>query len=274
MTIVRLGAVGYLNARPLVHTLDQRRDQFDLRFDVPSTCAALLHAGAIDVGLIPSIEYLRGSVPYEVVPGLGIVSDGAVTSVAVFSRVDVTRVRRMGLDTSSRTSAGLTRVLCREAWNIDPVFEPMPPDAAARADGCDAALVIGDPALFLDYERAGLRKIDLGLEWKRLTGLPFVWAFWAGRAGAIGPGHVDALQAARDAGVAESDAIADAYCGPDRAALGRTYLRENIKYRLGPREIAGVERYFELAATHGVVPKAEPIALSAHEAPKALPGRA
>src|SRR5690349_25089922 len=86
LIIVRLGAVGYLNARPLVHTLD-RRDRFDVRFDVPSTCAALLHAGEIDVGMIPSIEYLRGSVPYEVVPDLGIVSDGPAASVAVLSRV-------------------------------------------------------------------------------------------------------------------------------------------------------------------------------------------
>jgi chorismate dehydratase len=249
MTTVRLGAVGYLNARPLVHTLDSR-DGFDLRFDVPSTCAALLHAGEIDVGMIPSIEYLRGSVPYEVVPDLGIVSDGPVASVAVFARVDIGRIRRVGLDASSRTSAGLTRVLCREAWNIDPVFEPMPPERAARVDGCDAALVIGDPARVLDYERAGFRKIDLGLEWQRLTGLPFVWAFWAGRAGALDADHVEALQAARDAGIAASDAIADAYCGPERSALCRRYLRENIKYHMRSREIAGVERYFELSVKH------------------------
>lgn len=256
-----------------MHTLDRRRDQFDLRFDVPSTCAALLHAGEIDVGMIPSIEYLRGSVPYQIVPDLGIVSDGAVASVAVFSRVEVERIRRIGLDTSSRTSEGLTRVLCREAWHIDPAFEPMPPETASRVDGCDAALVIGDPALFLDHERAGFLKIDLGLEWKRLTGLPFVWAFWAGRVGAVDPDHVEALRAARDAGVADSDAIAAAYCGPDRSALCRRYLRENIKYRLGSREIAGLERYFAFAADQGVVPKAEGVALYATEAPKALRGR-
>jgi chorismate dehydratase len=272
MRVVRLGAVNYLNARPLVYGLELRSVLFSLRFDVPSTCAALLHAGEIDVGMIPSIEYLRGSVPYEVVPDLGIVSDGPVASVAVFSRVHIGRIRRIGLDASSRTSAGLTRVLCREAWNIDPAFEPMPPERATRVDGCDAALVIGDPALFLDHERAGFRKIDLGLEWQRLTGLPFVWAFWAGRAGALDADHVEALQAARDAGVAASDAIADAYCGPERSALCRRYLRDNIKYRLGSREIAGVERYFALAAAHGVVSRAERIALYAGEAPKALRG--
>ena len=248
----RLGAVGYLNARPLVHQLERRGDLFDVRYDVPSTCAALLHAGDVDLGMIPSIEYLRGPEPYRIVPDLGITSDGPVASVALFTRVAVGEIRRIGLDTSSRTSAGLTRVLCREVWRIDPTFELLAPDAAARADGCDAALVIGDPALFLDEGAAGLTKIDLGAEWTRTQGLPFVWAFWAGRESAAGPREVEALQAARDLGVSESDAIADEYCGA-RSALCRAYLRDNIKYRLGPREVAGLLRYYRLAATHGLV---------------------
>jgi len=125
----------------------------------------------------------------------------------------------------------------------------------ARAD---AALIIGDPALFLDHRARGLEKTDLGAEWTALTGLPFVWAFWAGRAGAVDDGAVAALQAARDAGLAASDAIADAYCGPDRAAVGRAYLRENMKYGLGPDEQAGLERYYDWAAEAGVVERARP----------------
>jgi chorismate dehydratase len=253
MRHVRLGAVGYLNARPLVHGLDARTDLFDLRFDVPSKCATLLHEGAIDLGMIPSIEYLRGRERYRIVPDLGIISDGEVASVALFARVPLRDVRTIGLDTSSRTSAGLTRVLCREAWNIDPVFDTVPPDAAARVEDYDAALLIGDPALFLDYEAAGLTKIDLGAEWTRLTGLPFVWAFWAGRADAIDAAGITAMQQARDRGTAESDAIADAYCGSDRAEICRRYLRENIKYGLGNRETQGLRRYYELAARHGLV---------------------
>jgi chorismate dehydratase len=264
MTRVRLGAVGYLNARPLVYGLDKRSDLFDLRFDVPSTCATLLHAGEIDLGMIPSIEYLRGPVAYSIVPDLGIISDGDVASVALFTRVPLKQVRRIGLDTSSRTSAGLTRVLCREAWDIDPEFESVPPDVAARIEGADAALLIGDPALFLDHEAAGFARIDLGAEWMRLTGLPFVWAFWAGRPDAIDAAGIEALQHARDGGVADADAIGRAY--PDvaakpaqgakadeRAELCSKYLRENIKYRLGDREARGLRRYYELAAKHGVV---------------------
>lgn len=277
MRVVRLGAVGYLNARPLVHGLDARPDLFSLRFDLPSTCARLLHAADIDLGMIPSIEYHRGPEAYRIVPDLGIVSDGEVASVALFTRVPISKIRTLGLDTSSRTSAGLIHVLCHEAWGIEPRFVPMPPETAARVEGCDAALLIGDPALFLDHAAAGFAKIDLGGEWTRMTGLPFVWALWAGRADALAPEHVVALQEARDAGVANSDAIADAHCliGPTpaerplhaeaggvspkpahdelRAKAGRTYLRENIQYRLGEREAAGLRRYYELAAKHDVI---------------------
>jgi chorismate dehydratase len=259
MRPVRLGAVGYLNARPLVQGLDRRKDLFDLRFDVPSRCATLLHEGGIDLGMIPSIEYLRGPEPYRVVPDLGIVSDGDVASVALFSRVPLAQIRRIGLDTSSRTSAVLTRVLCREAWGIEPAFDTVPPGVASAVEGVDAALLIGDPALFLDHEAAGFTKIDLGAEWTRLTRLPFVWAFWAGRAGAIDSAGVAALQAARDHGVADSDAIATAYCGSVRAETCRRYLRDNIKYRLGGREAEGLRRYYELAARHGLVERAGPV---------------
>jgi chorismate dehydratase len=250
---VRLGAVDYLNARPLVYGLEMRTDLFSLRFDVPSKCAALLHEGAIDVGMIPSIEYLRGHTGYRIVPGCSIASGGDVASVALFSTKPVVEVRRIAADTSSRTSAGLLRILCYESFGIDPEFVPRPPRIDDMLTGCDAALLIGDPALFLDHAARGLLKVDLGAEWVGLTGLPFVWAFWAGRPGALGRPAIEALVRARDEGVAASDLIADAYCGPERAAAGRAYLRENIQYGLGEREEQGLRRYFELAEKHGVV---------------------
>jgi chorismate dehydratase len=265
MKVVRLGAVGYLNGRPLVHRLDERSDLFSLRFDVPSLCAALLHRGEIDLGMIPSIEYQRAPEGYRIVPDLGIVSDGDVASVALFTRVPIENIDTIGLDTSSRTSVGLTRVLCREAWGIEPRFVSMPPETAARVEGCDAALLIGDPALFLDHAAAGLMKIDLGAEWTRATGLPFVWAVWAGRADALTAPHVVTLQEARDAGVANADEIAEAYCGAARAPLCRAYLRDNIQYRLGEREAAGLRRYYDLAARHGVIDAARPVEF--YEAP-------
>src|SRR4029453_10748347 len=167
MALVRLGAVDYLNARPLVYGLELRTDLFAVRFDPPSKCAALLHEGSIDVGMIPSIEYLRGRVPYLMVNGLGIISDGPVASVALFTPQPLTTLRTVAVDTSSRTSVALLRVLCRELFGIEPEFVPMSPSVNAMLQRCDGALLIGDPALYLDHKAAGLSKIDLGEEWTR-----------------------------------------------------------------------------------------------------------
>jgi chorismate dehydratase len=229
---------------------------FALRFDVPSKCAALLHEGSIDVGMIPSIEYLRGTEEYRFVPGLGIISDGPVASVAMFTTTPVDRIRTIAADTSSRTSNGLLHVLCYESFGIDPEFIPMPPEPREMLQRCDAALLIGDPALFFDHDAAGVQKVDLGEQWTSLTRLPFVWAAWVGRPGILSGDAIATLTDARDKGVAASDEVATAYCGPERAELGRHYLRENMRYHLGTREDAGLRRYYELAEKHGVIPQA------------------
>ena len=191
MKRLRLGAVAYLNARPLVHGLDKRQDVFALRFDPPSCCAVLLHEDAIDVGMIPAIEYCRGP-EYRIVPGMAIISKRTVASVALFTKVPVAEIRTIAADTSSRTSNALLRILCAERFGIQPEFQPMAPDPDAMFAACDAALIIGDPALYLDPAEAGVEKIDLGEHWTDMTGLPFVWAFWAGRPGVVAPAAVRA----------------------------------------------------------------------------------
>lgn len=255
MMPLRLGAVDYLNARPLVYGLDRRQDMFALRFDPPSRCAELLHADAIDVGMIPAIEYCRGP-EYRIVPGCAIASARTVASVALFTRMPLPAIRTIAADTSSRTSNALLRILCAERFGIAPEFRPMAPDADAMLEACDAALIIGDPALYLDPAVHEVEKIDLGEQWTDMTGLPFVWAFWAGRPGLVRPAAVEALQQARDAGIASSDAIADAYCGGERAQLGRAYLSENIQYVVGEPEIDGLRAYYDLAVRHGLVERA------------------
>ena len=252
MKPIRLGAVAYLNARPLVHGLDDQSDLFSLRFDPPSRCAVLLHEDGIDVGMIPAIEYCRGP-EYRMVPGMAIVSARTVASVAVFTKKPLDQVRTIAADTSSRTSNALLRILCAERFAVSPEFRPMAPEPDAMLAACDAALIIGDPALYLDPAEKRVEKIDLGEQWTDMTGLPFVWAIWAGRPGLVSPQAVRALTEARDAGVAASDEIAAAYCGPARAALCQAYLRENIQYVLGEREIAGVREYYRLAARHGLI---------------------
>jgi chorismate dehydratase len=255
MTPVRLGAVGYLNARPLAFGLD-RSPRFTLRYDLPSDCARLLHAGEIDLGLIPSIEYLRGDA-YRIVPDLAIASRGPVASVALFTTRPMPDVRSIVMDTSSRTSVALVRVLCARLFKIDPAIETHSPDLSAMLERGDAALIIGDKALVWNgsAERE-IQKIDLGEAWTSMTGLPFVWAFWAGRAGALTAGDVAALQAARDAGVSHSDAVAREYFrdAPEHHELGARYLRDNIKYYLGADERAGLELFYRYAAEIGVAP--------------------
>jgi chorismate dehydratase len=260
MSVVRIGAVSYLNARPLVVGLESRPDRFSVRYDVPSTCARLLHAHELDLGLIPSIEYLRGD-DLAIVPDCAVVSDGPVDSVAIFTSVPIERVGSIALDLSSRTSVALTRVMTAKYYGIAPRFLDEGPDLEAMTRRADAALLIGDPALFADYRRLGLEKLDLGQAWKDFTGLPFVYAFWTGPTGAVTPDDVVSLQQARAEGAARPDRVAQAFFPDDaeRAAIGERYLRDHIRFRLGDREIAGLERFFTLAAEVGVVPRTQPL---------------
>lgn len=256
MPPTRLGAVHYLNVRPLVYGLDHD-PRFALRFDAPSRCASLLAGREIDLGMIPSIEYARAT-DYRIVPGLSISSHGEVASVALFSPVPMERIRTVAADTSSRTSVALLHVLCARRFGIDPEFRPMAPAPEEMLAACDAALIIGDAALFLDHAALGVRKIDLGAEWLALTGLPFVWAFWAGRAGAADPEVVSRLQRARDEGVARPDEVAAAYSQGDgtRASVGARYLKDNMRYGLGEPERAAIARYYREAAALGLAPAA------------------
>jgi chorismate dehydratase len=260
MTPIRLGAVGYLNARPLVYGLD-RQPRFDLRYDIPSECARLLHARATDVGLIPSIEYWRGPQPYAFVAGPAVTSRGAVASVAIYTAIDPRDIKTIAMDTSSRTSVALATVLLRRAFKAAPEAVPMAPDLGAMLARADAALIIGDNALFLDHATVAVsagtvRKIDLGELWTQTTGLPFVYAVWAGWPDALTAADVALLQQARDLGVAESDAVADAYYPgePGRQAVARRYLRDNIRYVLGDDELEGLRTFYRYAAEEGLVP--------------------
>jgi len=269
---IRIGAVSYLNARPLVVGLDDHPGRFSIRYDLPSRCAALLHDGEIDLGLIPSIEYLAGD--YRLVPGIGVVSDGAVASVAIFTQVPIGRVRSIALDTSSRTSVALTRALCARHFGIAPSFVQHGPDLPDMLKAADAGLLIGDPALFADASALGVEKIDLGVEWKTMTGLPFVYALWTGRPGVIGPADIRLLQQARDRGIASSDRVAQAVFpgDPARQAAGAAYLRRNIQHVVGERELAGLARFYELAREIGAAPGGRPIALYEDAGAAALTG--
>lgn len=254
---VRLGAVSYLNVRPLVYGLDERPDAVTLRFDVPSDCARLLASGEIDLGMIPSIAWLDRPGD-RIVPGVCIGSDGPVASVALFTKKPIGNVASIALDTSSRTSVALVRILCAEHFRISPVFVPHSPDLAAMLASADAALIIGDMALFADHRAHTAEKIDLGAVWTEMTGLPFVWAFWSGRPDAARADTVALLRAAAEDGMAHSDEIAAAYCSdePARVATAQRYLRENLAFRLTARALDGLRTFYSEAARLGVVQRA------------------
>jgi chorismate dehydratase len=243
---LRLGVVAYLNAVPLAHSLDGD-PRFRLVREVPSRIAEALHEGRVDLGLIPSIEYAMGE--YAMVPGVGIASRGPVRSVCLFHRGPLDAVRRVALDASSRTSAALLRILLRERLGRDPEYVTMPPSLPDMLAAADAGLLIGDPALYAEGPES---RWDLGREWTERTGLPFVWAFWAGRPDAAGPADVARLQAALAQAEQELPAIAAAY-HTERAALNEDYLRRSIVYRLGEAEWAGLREFYRRAFGHGLI---------------------
>jgi chorismate dehydratase len=268
---IRVGAVNYLNTRPLICDLEQLAPEIDLVLDVPSRLADLLAAGDLDVALIPAIEYFRGG-NYTVVPDVAIATRGPVLSVTLFSRVGWAAIRKVALDAGSRTSAALTQVLLRKRYGVSPTVVPLPLDSAAEDADADAVLLIGDRAM-----RACLpgfdHAFDLGQEWFDWTGLPFVYAVWAAREGAD-LGRVPAVLAeARRRGLTRAGQIAHREAprlGLD-AGFCRRYLANILHFDLGPREQAGLHHYYQLACELGLAPRG--VALRFCEQPALLAAR-
>lgn len=256
---VRVGAVNYLNTKPLIHNLEALAPQAALSLDVPSRLADRLAAGDLDVALIPVIEYFRGD-GYTVVPDVAIASRGPVLSVTLFSRVPWSGVRSVALDDGSRTSSALAQIILRERYGVRPDVRPLPLDADAEAVDADAVLLIGDRAMKACLP--GFRfAFDLGDEWLRWTGLPFVFAVWAVRPGADLRGVDAALQAAKVQGLENVGAIAEAEAGPLGLDAGfcRRYLETLLRFDLGPEELAGLSRYYDLTAKLGLAPAGKPV---------------
>jgi chorismate dehydratase len=254
-TTIRVGAVNYLNTKPLVERLTAFAPSIDLSFDLPSRLADRLAAGEFEVGLIPVVEYFRGD-RYSYIPGVAIGSRGPVLSVTLFSRVPWPEIRSVALDEGSRTSAALAQILLRKRYGVAPAVEALPIDAPADESKADAVLLIGDRAM-----RACLPghryAYDLGREWADWTGLPFVYAVWAVRDGVdLGPAAA-AFRKAKEYGLAHAGVIAHR----EAPALGldsgycRRYFDAIINYDLGPRELAGLGRFHALAADLGLAPQ-------------------
>jgi chorismate dehydratase len=251
---LRVGAVNYLNTKPLVYGFARFAPQAELIMDYPSRLADDLARGRLDIALVPSIEFFHDPA-YTIVSDACIACRGPVLSVKLFSRVPVAAIRTLALDEGSRTSVALARILLAERYGVEPRLEALPVDATLADTAADAVLLIGDRAM---HSPPGRYEVvwDLGDEWCRWAELPFVFAMWVARSGTELGGLDAALASARDEGVAHLEEIA----AREAAPLGLTrpqclsYLRDNLYFRLGPREQRGLELFYEKAVRMGLAP--------------------
>jgi chorismate dehydratase len=287
---LRISIVEYLNTAPLVRgfTHGPLRGKYELSFTVPSQCAEALRSGAVDVAIIPAIEYQR--IPGLVIlPNLSIASKKSVRSLLLVSKKPLHQVARIALDRSSRSTQALTRILCERHWHISPEFFEAAPDLAEMLRHSDAALLIGDPALRLAIATApsthrgssgelvttaaaaglsGSNRLflyDIVEQWRAMTSLPAVLAVWAARRAAVTPELVQDFQDSLAFGLQHLDAIAAEASAEMNlpAADLRRYLAENIDYHLDEENLEGLTRYFDLAASLGLIPQANKIVVAA-----------
>ncbi len=276
-TPLRIGAVAYLNARPLTFCLAEKVAGAEVILDLPSRLAEGLSCGDLDVALVPLIEHFRQ-------PGSTILSDaciackGAVKSVKLFGRTAADRIRTLALDEGSRTSAALSRILLKERFGLEPEIEPLRVGASLDDCSADAVLLIGDRGILPPKGKFEFIW-DLGEQWMEWTGLPFVFAMWVARPGLSVAGldvgqapsereirqignlsHIGCLDAAfaaaRDAGVCRFEEISRLESpvvgiSPEECL---SYLRDHLCYRLGRRERCGLETFGRLAERHGLAP--------------------
>jgi chorismate dehydratase len=249
---IRIGAVSYLNTKPLICDLEELAPEAELVLEPPSRLADELAQGRLDVALIPVIEYFRAG-EYSIVPNISIASRGPVLSVTLFSRTPWEDIHRVALDEGSRTSAALTQIILKRKYGVEPEVIPLPLAQEAETSDADAVLLIGDRAM-----RACLPgyafAFDLGQEWQDWTSLPFVYAIWAVRPG-VDLGDVeDALLESKRRGCSRIGEIAQREApllGLD-AGFCRRYLGNIIHFDLGPREQAGLHHYYMLACELGL----------------------
>ncbi len=237
------------------------RKDFEIHYTVPSACAEALRAGTADIGIIPAITYQ--TIPdLVVIPDVAIGAKGPVRSILLVSRLPLEKIKTVALDTSSRTSVALLKIIFKKWWRADseqPEYVPVDPDLKKMLKKCDAALLIGDPALKVDSKKYDT-VVDLGEEWNKRTGLPFVFAFWAVRRAAIKDhplaSHLSGIfQQSRDNGLRNVPALAREWA--PRAGITEQrvtdYLTEDIDFALGQEELKGLYAFYKLAREVGVI---------------------
>jgi chorismate dehydratase len=288
MAKLRISIVEYLNTAPLVWGFAEGplADKYELSFTVPSQCAEALHRGAADIAIIPAIEYQRIE-NIVALPGMAVAAKGEVRSILVVATKPIDMAKKIALDSSSRSSAALVRLLAKDLWKIQPEFIEAAPDPSEMLKQADAALVIGDPALRVALKMDALAGklpsgeqccqgdpdempvpgfetifvYDVAYQWEEMTGKPCVLAIWAGRRDAITPEVVADFQASKQYGLERLREIAEAASVklelPPRAL--ERYLADNINFDLDEENLAGLRLFFEKAAVAGLIPRNRPL---------------
>ena len=253
---VRVGAVSFLNTRPLIEGLaDDPRVR--VVWDVPSRLAALLSAGRLDVALVPVVDLLRAPETWHILSDACIAAEGETLTVRIFSHVPPERIETLHADPHSHTSVALARLLWSQVHGQPLEVLPLT-DYAALAEH-QAVLLIGDKVISADVDGFEY-DVDLGGAWRAWTGLPFVFAVWATPRPDAYPWLAARLAAARDRGVAAAGRIAER----DGPALGWPvptavdYLTRKLSFTLTPRFRQGLDLFLRSVTEHAIVPAPDP----------------
>lgn len=224
-----------------------QRGLFELSFALPSECADRVEAGQADIGIVPCAELTRLSL--DIIPGVGIACQGAVRSILLISQRPWDQVRKLAADAGSRTSVLLARIILGEQFGSEPEVVSQPANLPAMLSTADAALIIGDPALRVKPAELPYQVMDLGEAWWALTGLPMVFALWAGRPEVAQQELADAFGQSACFGKRHVTEIAQ-WAERERGipqALAREYLTRHIVFDIGEREMRGLDRFLKFA---------------------------
>jgi chorismate dehydratase len=254
MSALKISVVQYLNTTPLVWGMLRggQQGRHHLEFTTPAGCAEAVQRRSADVGIIPSIEYPRME-RLRIIAGISIASKQAVKSVLLLCKVPIREVRSVAVDNSSRTSVALLQVLMRKFYSRQVDLQQSAPQPGEMLKGAHAALVIGDPALTCDS--SGLEVFDLAAEWRKFTGLPFVFAFWAGHQDSHLSRYAADFEDSKHFGLTHVDDIAAEYApklGLNATSV-KVYLTENIDYSLDEENQKGLRLFYKLAHEQGII---------------------
>ena len=211
-------------------------------------CAAALEEGTAEIGLVPCAELDRLGLDF--LPDVGIACTGPVRSILLVSKVPFAEIRTLALDSSSRTSVALVRILLAERYGCSPVMTRQSPALEEMLERADAALVIGDAALHLDPGTMPYRTLDLGAQWVEWTGLPMVFAVWAGHAPHLTAEVREAFLQSYQWGLAHTEDLVQRACTERGYAteVARDYFTRFISYRLTERHLEGLAKFRKLAS--------------------------